>query len=1443
MPLFDYRGVSTARVLDAAQLAAAAYVGGVLPTGWSPLTAAQIGFSGGPFAGSLSNDGRFTAGVFSSSWGAAALQVSRNGNQLSISFRGTDSPLDATDYDAIYTYEYLNSFRSILTSINDYAATSGISSILVTGHSLGAAAANLLRDSAFGNYAQFSTADFITFATPRTSLTGDVLNVGFENDLVFKAFPPGDFSSTTDNIVFYNNSYSQSSISGVGTDAHAATNYVEAVQRITASSFYNQMTRDSVVVVVATNDIVQDRPVLSNNHRNADTFYIGRDIVTDQVNAGSGNDRLEGFGGDDILRGGGGNDIIYGGAGTGDIAAFSGPCIDYDISYNATTGAWTVAHLRGAQTDGTDTLTGIEFVQFGDKVSRLEVGRSVCVSGGQDLAFVIDTTGSMDDDIAQVKAAANRLISDIFSDPVAGAKSRIGIVGFKDPGETQTILSFTNHTTLEARRAAALNAINSISVSGGGDTPEGVYSGLRHALAGAIGSWREDANIRRIVLFGDAPPKDTYLRAEVEALARDVLGGSGAIADISAVTDGALTTVTVLGALADGTVVNRSVEIYSVVVGSDTNAGSAFQTIADSNGGLNLRADTANQVVQTLSEAITTPYLVSFNGTTGNDSLLGTLADDRMLGLAGADVLSGGGGHDSLIGGDGADTLLGGAGNDRLEGGTGADAMDGGDGDDLYFVDNAGDTVIETGGGYDTVRSTVSFTLSANIERLELSGTATSGIGNALSNTIIGGTRSEQLIGHDGDDILHGGAGNDTLNGGAGIDTADYSNAAGGISVQLYNAVASSDGDRGSDTLAGIDNIRGSAFADTILGDNAANHLTGGAGDDRLQGRGGVDILDGGDGDDTVDYSNAASAITVDLRTGRASSDGDGASDTLISVEHLIGTAANDTLIGSAANNTLSGGLGRDVLMGLDGADILRGGGGVANELYGGRGDDLYVIEAVGDSVVELAGEGIDRIETALASMRLATNVENLTYTGTAAFTGTGNASDNVIMGGTQRDVLLGLAGNDTLMGGTGAANELYGGAGNDTYVLDVSDSIIEGAGEGTDLVQLRGLRAYNLGANVENATAVATGDYAINGNVLDNVLTGGAGADILQGGAGNDTLHGGAGVDTVTYILSTAGVTARLDTNRSTNDGLGGQDTFASIENLTGSNLRDTLMGDAGNNVINGAIGDDVLLGFDGNDTLIGGSGGGNNEMYGGRGNDLYIVDALDTLIELEGEGVDTVQTTMGNFTLRANIENMIYVGPGDFAGTGNAQNNVITGSGGNDTLAGRGGNDTLNGGAGADMALLQGVRADYTISSISGGWRVVDNVAGRDGTDLLYGVESVRFADGTVLVLGQQAAEPTFEVMPLSPTDKELIEDPFVLPPLSDDKADDGALVLPPLTGKGEMVNEPLVLPGIDTAPLPRSIFGATDDMLIVDAPHCPHLPYSDPMSIGTPHDPWFQ
>ncbi|WOD39833.1 VCBS domain-containing protein [Nodosilinea sp. E11] len=145
---------------------------------------------------------------------------------------------------------------------------------------------------------------------------------------------------------------------------------------------------------------------------------------------------------------------------------------------------------------------------------------------------------------------------------------------------------------------------------------------------------------------------------------------------------------------------------------------------------------------------------------------------NRVTGAAGNDIMQGGSGNDFLFGGSGNDILYGGDGNDTLNGGLGADKLYGGKGDDIYIVDNAGDMIFENAGeGIDTVQSSISWTLGANLENLTLTGSsAINGTGNDLDNVIIGNGASNILIGGAGNNTLIGGGGNDTLRGGMGSD-------------------------------------------------------------------------------------------------------------------------------------------------------------------------------------------------------------------------------------------------------------------------------------------------------------------------------------------------------------------------------------------------------------------------------------------------------------------------------------------------------------------------------------------------------------------------------------------------------------------------------------------------------------------------------------------------
>jgi Ca2+-binding RTX toxin-like protein len=334
------------------------------------------------------------------------------------------------------------------------------------------------------------------------------------------------------------------------------------------------------------------------------------------------------------------------------------------------------------------------------------------------------------------------------------------------------------------------------------------------------------------------------------------------------------------------------------------------------------------------------------------------------------------------------------------------------------------------------------------------------------------------------------------------------------------------------------------------------------------------------------------------------------------------GNAQDNSITGGAGADTLYGYGGKDRLIGGGGADRLDGGDGT-DTMIGGAGNDTYIVDNAGDIVTEKVGEGTDEVRTALGSYTLGANVENLTHLGTTAFTGIGNALDNVLVGGGGIDRLEGGDGADTLDGRAGG-DQMIGGAGNDTYLVDdKADGVTELAGGGTDEVRTT-LASYALGANVENLTYLGSADFTGRGNALANVLTGGAGNDTLDGGLGADRMIGGAGNDTY-YVNDTGDVIVEL-AGRGT-DAVSTSVNYtlaANIENLTmaagativhGNDLANiireyvgglstyTLYGEGGNDSMLGSDAIDILYGGTGNDSMS--AGGGNDVLVGGAGND----------------------------------------------------------------------------------------------------------------------------------------------------------------------------------------------------------------------------------------------
>ena len=574
-----------------------------------------------------------------------------------------------------------------------------------------------------------------------------------------------------------------------------------------------------------------------------------------------------------------------------------------------------------------------------------------------------------------------------------------------------------------------------------------------------------------------------------------------------------------------------------------------------------------------------------------------------------------------------------------------------------------------------------------------------------------------------------------------------------------------------------------------ISGDGGDNALTGTAGgetieglggDDTINGRGGNDILDGGTGIDTVSYADALSGTVVRLNLGTAT-DGEGGTDSLTGFENATGSSFNDILVGNGVSNVLTGGTGYDQILGLGGDDFLFGGTGAANEMYGGLGSDTYVVSATGDTIVELADQGYDSVETTNSSFTLAANLESLRYTGAGNFTGTGNALDNLIFGGAGNDVLIGRGGNDTFFGEGGSDTVSYiGAAGAVTADLETSIAIDGDGGE--DGFQ-----------SISNLFGSQFGD-TLTGNSMANILDGYQGDDTLVGGAGNDSLRGGAGTDTASYASSASGVFVNLSGGIAVGVD-SGIDSIVSIERVVGTSFADDIFGTGGNEELDGGSGRDVLLGLGGNDILRGGRGAA-NELYGGAGDDTYYVDAADTIVEGIGGGTDLVISGLAFHQLATNVENLTYGGIQNFAGIGNALANVITSSSGNDTLTGHGGDDTLSGGAGIDTIQLSGLASEYFIITGAAGVIIQDTVDGRDGRDTVFQAERVRFSDGSIVAIS--SIEPGGGGGPSVPVETQKDGGAAqVLPGLSDDD-------FLPLAKDADL---PLVLPGVE------DLFGSLD------------------------------
>ncbi len=542
----------------------------------------------------------------------------------------------------------------------------------------------------------------------------------------------------------------------------------------------------------------------------------------------------------------------------------------------------------------------------------------------------------------------------------------------------------------------------------------------------------------------------------------------------------------------------------------------------------------AQTTVGSGSDTITAGSFSNLTGSRFNDTLTSSANGGTVKGLAGADTLIS----------------------------SSADAtLDGGAGNDTYNLGEFGATTLKDSGGSDTVLATSSVNLtqsgSTSIENLELTastGTIT-GTGNTLANTLTANASGTANI------TLVGGAGNDTYfvnNTGTGavsiteassagtdsvFSSVDFSLATDGANVEKLTLTGSATTGTGNDsinTITGNDlgnTLSGNGGNDTLLGGAGEDILNGGTGNDIMTGGDNNDILDGGEGSDTMTGGNGDDTYVVNVSTDKVieaaitDANPDAGTDTVqssiststgytlpINVENLelIDSALNG--YGNTLNNTLTGNGENNILDGKTGADTM----------IGGAGDDTYYRDNVDDVITETNNtiNGVDTVYSSL-TYTLVSHLENLTLTGTAANSGTGNSADNIINGNTGANALIGLGGNDTLNGNSGAdtlnggagndeldggagKDVLVGGAGNDTFVFSqvsghlttsITSTDVIGDFDNTteeDLIDLSGIfggSASFIGTNAFNGTD-ATGQVRVEISGADLIVQGSTDAD-----------------------------------------------------------------------------------------------------------------------------------------------------------------------------------------------------------------------------------------------------------------------------------------------------------------------------------------------------------
>lgn len=1101
----------------------------------------------------------------------------------------------------------------------------------------------------------------------------------------------------------------------------------------------------------------------------------GNDTVNGSVNndflvGGAGNDILNGDAGVDSILGGAGDDIIIGGAGVdalldggegsdtyvyndgefvaAEVVNDSGSATDTD--YIALTSSTNItdalfvgrSNIEGLATNGlggaTVTLgtnaqtTGIRTVYAGD---------DTLAAGGYTADLTVysqgnTTTGTGNDTVVLQNQTAQQ--NRLTSNPINHLTSSAAFQGF-----IGTVVTGAGNDTVVAGYALNNGAV-AATLTGGAGTDTLVLGGSVNGQGGVVPS---GTNVTYTLNFGASFTGFEAININNTGAADSVVAYTLSFVDANVAADSTLTI--------NGAALRGATTVAPNVTGSE--------------------------ILTVDATALTGTRAVNVTGGAANDILRGG---------NGADTLNGGLGNDQLFGGAGNDILNGGAGNDQLTGGAGVDTLNGGDGDDTYFFADteftATDIITDTS-GVDTVNVTsstaivdASFANKAGVEVL----TANVTTGTAADLTAAG-ANAEVTIG-----ALAQAAGIVTVN----VTDEDVNAAAYTVGLTVNTQVGSATTGSGNDTI-NVGNVnnntqyRLNAGDDTlVLGYNVPILADGGAGTDEVRFGGNLRNADG-----TLNNFGTAYAFPV----------GGGAFILPVTLNAQFTNFERATIFGPdqavARPNSATdlAGYSIDFQITTNDANVAAG--------------QTFIVDAsrLTSTVTTLGANG--RINGTGA----VTTFSTLTFNGAAetngAFDVTGGAGDDIITGGAGADTLRGGSGNDTLNGGAGN-DILEGGDGNDILRGGAGFDTIRG-GEGNDIVELT-VTEFNSDADnvdggngtdtlriVGTAAAQEIADVGFNGrfaSIEQIELQGQAGGTAFSYNAGFYSQS--AGVNTISLGANASGSRVSIENytsggpgnfpapavtlndiiavNNATFIGSAFNDTFnLGVTNTTQGGGDDRVFAGAGDDTINFGntlTAADVVFGGTGTDTLNI-SGGGTVTMTATNVGDqatatgIYGIERVvlatapntaagssytitvdnstfqGTTLEIDGSALraggvvnGVGVTTAEVLTVNANAN----VTANTLTVRGGAAGDTLNGGGGADTLFGNGGNDTLNGNGGNDT--IDGGDGDDIINGGDGN-DILTGGAGQDAITGGAGIDTINLgADGardTVIIANGDA------------------------------------------------------------------------------------------------------